>query len=285
MFPLCTGERNWPYLQGSAEAQCAGLTGGRHTGLVCFYFFPPFFRSWRLRERVGERGREEGRRSGCRFRGPGAHLWGPVSFLWNEITQPFTLSPWAVTPGGGCSGFFSLEPRFTLMCGELLIARKQTNSEAETHMNPPNERVWTEDTLSHTYPLLFEDISGEFAQESLHTTDRNTTPFNPFTPLSDALYPNKSPVTDAKKKNAHTFLKIKERQEREKKRIKYQPWKCWLRPKIKRQKCGSSLHADPVQSAGLSSDALTRNPEPHGLNGYGRTQDGCGSPVRHRWAL
>lgn len=36
---------NWPYLQGSAEARCAGLTGGHHIGLVCFSFFPPFFRS------------------------------------------------------------------------------------------------------------------------------------------------------------------------------------------------------------------------------------------------
>ena len=78
------------------------------------------------------------------------------------------------------------------MRGELLIARKQTNSEAETHMNPPNERVWTEDTLSHTYPLLFEDISGEFAQEKVYTpqteTQLHSTPLPlyqmPFTPIS-----------------------------------------------------------------------------------------------------
>lgn len=76
------------------------------------------------------------------------------------------------------------------MCGELLIARKQTNSAAETHMNPPNECVWTEDTLSHTYPLLFEDISGEFAQEKVYTprteTQLHSTPLHqmPFTPIS-----------------------------------------------------------------------------------------------------
>ena len=76
------------------------------------------------------------------------------------------------------------------MCGELLIARKETNSEAETDMNPPNECVWTEDMLSHTYSLLFEDISGEFAQEKVYTpqteTQLHSTPLHqmPFTPIS-----------------------------------------------------------------------------------------------------